>query len=103
MVEAYWQIGKRIVEEEQHGNKRAAYGEMILKNLSKELSSEFGRGYSHANLRNFRQFYLIYPDPEICYAVRSKLTWTHHRLIMRVNSPDARTYCCFRRRSSTVV
>jgi hypothetical protein len=45
-----------------------------------------------ANLRNFRQFYLTYPDPQICYALRSFLTWTHHRLIMRVESPSAREY-----------
>ena len=92
MVEAYWLIGKRIVEEEQNGDKRAAYGEEILITLSKELTREFGKGFSYANLRNFRQFYLTYPDSEICYAVRSKLTWTHHRLIMRVENPAAREY-----------
>lgn len=92
MVEAYWQIGKRIVEEEQHGNNRAEYGEAILKNLSIALNAEFGKGFSYANLRNFRQFYLTYPDWEICYALRSKLTWTHHRLIMRVESEAARNY-----------
>lgn len=92
MVEAYWLIGKRIVEEEQNGDKRAAYGEEILTTLSKELTREFGKGFSYANLRNFRQFYLTYPDSEICYAVRSKLTWTHHRLIMRVENPAAREY-----------
>lgn len=92
MVEAYWQIGKRIVEQEQHGESRATYGEGILKELSKALTSEFGKGFSYANLRNFRQFYLTYPDPENCYALRSKLTWTHHRLIMRVENADARDY-----------
>ncbi len=56
------------------------------------MSAEFGRGFSYANLRNFRQFYLTYPDLEICYALRSKLTWSHHRLIMRVESPSAREY-----------
>ena len=92
MIEAYWLMGKRIVEEEQQGNERAAYGEQILKELSKELTVQFGKGFSYANLRNFRQFYLTYPDGQICYAVRSKLTWTHHRLIMRVEDPLARTY-----------
>ncbi len=92
MVEAYWLIGKRIVEEEQEGKERAEYGEAILKNLSIALTEEFGKGFSYANLRNFRQFYLTYPDPEICYALRSKLTWTHHRLIMRVENPEARDY-----------
>lgn len=92
MVEAYWLMGKRIVEEEQQGNQRANYGEAILKTLSVELTSEFGKGFSYANLRNFRQFYLTYPDVEICYALRSNLTWTHHRLIMRVENAEARDY-----------
>ena len=92
MVEAYWQIGKRIVEQEQHGEDRAAYGESILQELSKALTAEFGRGFSYANLRNFRQFYLTYPNPEICYTLCSKLTWSHNRLIMRVENTDARAY-----------
>ena len=92
MVEAYWQIGKRIVEEEQNGKERAEYGEAVLINLSIVLNAEFGKGFSYANLRNFRQFYLTYPNPEICYALRSKLTWTHHRLIMRVDDSNARNY-----------
>ncbi len=92
MVEAYWLIGKRIVEEEQNGKERAEYGEAVLKNLSVALTEEFGKGFSYANLRNFRQFYLTYPDKEICYTVCSKLTWSHNRLIMRVESETARNY-----------
>ncbi len=92
MVSAYWQIGRRIVEEEQGGAAKSTYGDRLLPELSRTLSAEFGRGFSYANLRNFRQFYLTYPDPQICYALRSKLTWTHHRLIMRVDSPSAREY-----------
>jgi predicted nuclease of restriction endonuclease-like (RecB) superfamily len=92
MVEAYWKIGEKIVLEEQQGKDRAAYGESVLKDLSIALTQEFGKGFSYANLRNFRQFYLTYPNPEICYALRSKLTWTHHRLIMRVENSDARNY-----------
>jgi DUF1016 N-terminal domain len=92
MVEAYWKIGEKIVLEEQNGNERAAYGEAVLKELSIALTAEFGKGFSYSNLRNFRQFYLTYPDLEICYALRSKLTWTHHRLIMRVENMDARIY-----------
>lgn len=88
MVEAYWLIGKRIVEEEQNGKERAEYGEVVLKNLSVALTSEFGKGFSYANLRNFRQFFLTYPAKQNCYALRSKLTWTHHRLIMRVENPE---------------
>ena len=62
MVEAYWLIGKRIVEQEQHGEERAVYGEGILKELSKALTAEFGNGFSYSNLYNFRQFYLTYPE-----------------------------------------
>lgn len=92
MVEAYWLIGKRIVEQEQKGEKKANYGEEILKNLSIALSKEFGKGFSYSNLRNFRQFYLTYPNSEICYTVCSKLTWSHNRLIMRVDDIEARNY-----------
>ena len=92
MVEAYWLIGRRIVEEEQRGRHKAEYGSRLLENLSKALASDFGKGFSYANLRNFRQFYLTYPDQEICYTVCSKLSWSHNRLIMRVDDPKARTY-----------
>ena len=93
MVQAYWQIGQRIVEEEQGGQTKAVYGEGLLPELSRALTSEFGKGFSYANLRNFRQFYLTYPgEDEICYALRSKLSWTHHRLIMREEDPEARRY-----------
>ena len=92
MIEAYWLIGRRIVEEEQQGEKKAKYGERLLENLSKELSYEFGRGFSYANLRNFRQFYLTYPDQEICYTLCSKLSWSHNRLIMRIENIHEREY-----------
>lgn len=59
MVEAYWSVGRRIVQEEQNGNTRAEYGEQLLKNLSVYLTQEFGKGYTEANLRNFRQFLII--------------------------------------------
>ncbi len=64
MIEAYWLIGKRIVEEEQQGEKRAIYGQALLKNLSVQLSEEFGRGFSIANLKNFRQFYRTFGNNE---------------------------------------
>lgn len=92
MVEAYWLIGKRIVEEEQQGQQKATYGEALLKNLSIALTADFGKGFSYANLRNFRQFYLTYPDAEICYTLCSKLTWSHNRLIMRVENDNARNW-----------
>ncbi|MFO0147009.1 MAG: YhcG family protein [Betaproteobacteria bacterium] len=92
MVEAYWLNGQRIVQEEQRGSNRAVYGERLLANLSRELSASFGKGFSYANLRNFRQFYLTYPDQQICYTLCSKLSWSHNRLIMREDDPKARAY-----------
>lgn len=110
MVISYWQIGKEIVENEQGGSVKASYGEEILQSLSKKLTADFGKGFSYANLRNFRQFYLTYQNDQICYALRSKfqesdnqhdeisyalrsnLSWTHHRLIMRVDDAEARAY-----------
>ncbi|WP_342088141.1 PDDEXK nuclease domain-containing protein [Dyadobacter sp. OTU695] len=92
MLEAYWHIGKRIVEEEQSGNIRAAYGEGVIKQLSKDLSREIGKGFSIANLENFRKFYLTFSDEQKSYAVRRELSWTHYRILMRVDDPAARTY-----------
>ncbi len=92
MVEAYWHIGKRIVQEEQHGEARAEYGQQLIKELSKQLSAEFGRGFAEANIWNFRQFYLTFPEIEILYTLRRELTWSHYRLIMRVEKPEARQY-----------
>ena len=92
MVMAYWRIGKRIVEEEQSGEKRAEYGSFLINQVSERLSKKFGKGFSAANVKNFRQFYLIFPENEIGYALRSELTWTHYRSIMRIENPDARKY-----------
>lgn len=92
MVEAYWQIGKRIFKEEQQGQDRADYGEFLIQGLSKQLAKEFGKGFSIANLKNFRQFYMIFPDWDKSYALRSQLSWTHYRSIMRVENPKAREY-----------
>jgi len=92
MVEAYWHIGKRIVEEEQKGKSRAEYGQQIIKELSNRLSAEFGKGFSEANIKNCRQFYLIFKADEIRYTLCSELSWSHYRLIMRVENPSAREY-----------
>ncbi len=92
MVEAYWMIGKRIVEEDQEGKAKAKYGKKLLENLSRNLTDEFGKGFSYANLRNFRQFYLTYSDEDIRYTLCSKLSWSHNRLIMRLENAKARTY-----------
>lgn len=90
MVEAYWQIGRRIVEHEQGGEARAAYGQGVLAALAARLTEDFGKGFTSANLRNFRQFYLTFTDEQIRYALRSNLTWTHLRQLMRIDNLDAR-------------
>lgn len=92
MIDAYWQIGKRIIEEEQKGFSRATYGSGLLKELSKALTGEFGKGFSVASLKNFRKFYLTFPEIGKSYAVRSQLTWTHYRSLMRVSNTAARNY-----------
>lgn len=88
MVIAYWEIGRRIVEEEQGGKKRAGYGEFILKELSQKLISDFGNGFSEQNFRNFRQFYLLFSDNSIRYAVRSKLENGNKSSIRGAVSPE---------------
>ncbi|MFZ2958932.1 MAG: type I restriction enzyme endonuclease domain-containing protein [Candidatus Ozemobacteraceae bacterium] len=92
MVDAYWRAGQRIVQEEQGGKDRADYGSFLIRNLSRQLGDEFGHGVSIANLKNFRQFYLTFPEPGKSYALRSLLSWTHWRLVMRVENPVAREY-----------
>lgn len=92
MVEAYWLIGKRIVEEEQKGEKRAEYGEALLASLSQELTSSFGKGFTERNLRYFRQFYVAFPDEEIRHTLCAKLSWSHIRLILKVNNKSAQEY-----------
>ena len=89
MVTAYWHIGREIVEEEQRGKSRARYGETVLRKISKELTDDFGKGFDESNLRNIRYFYLTYQK---CDALRHELSWTHYRILMRVDKPEARTF-----------
>ena len=89
MVTAYWHVGKEIVEEEQKGKVHAGYGELLLYKLAKRLTGEFGSGFDESNLRNIRQFYLTYPK---CDALRHELSWTHYRILMRVDNPQARLF-----------
>ncbi len=89
MARAYWLIGEAIVEEEQQGKKRAGYGEQLLESLANKLTKNFGKGFTYSNLKNMRQFYLTFP---IRHALRSELSWTHYRLLMRVENPDARAF-----------
>lgn len=89
MVQAYWHIGKLIVEEEQNGKQRAEYGEEIVIQLSKQLTLEFGKGFTETNLKYMRQFYNTYKKS---HALRDELSWTHYRLLLRVERNDAREF-----------
>ena len=92
MLETYWNIGKRIVEQEQQGKSRAEYGTQLLKVLSGELSAAFGKGFSARNLRNYRQFYLSFPHVEIWHTRVPNLTWSHIRTLLRVTDDAARIW-----------
>jgi len=89
-VLTYWQVGRRIVEEEQNGEKRAEYGKGLINFLSKELTANYPKGYSPRNLRDYRQFYLSFKDLEIWHSRVPNLTWTHYRTLLSVTSDDAR-------------
>ena len=88
-VQTYWQIGRHIVEFEQGGAPRAAYGKRLLPQLGQALAAEFGRGFEERNLRNMRAFYAMFP---IWNALRSELSWTHYRVLCRVESETARMW-----------
>lgn len=102
MVEAYWLIGKRIVKEEQCGAKRANYGEETLKTLSSELTNDFGRGFSLTSLKNFKKFYITFPELKIGQTLTdpsdhkkgqtlsAKLSWSHYERLIRVENVAAR-------------
>ncbi len=92
MIQANWLAGMRIVKEEQQGQTRAKYGAHVIKNLAKALCEEQGSGVSEANLANCRQFYLTFPSPEILYTVCRKLSWSHLRAIMRLDTQAERDY-----------
>jgi predicted nuclease of restriction endonuclease-like (RecB) superfamily len=88
-VQTYWQIGRHIVEFEQGGQSRAAYGKRLLQQVGQALSHEFGKGFDASNLRYMRLFYQAFPN---CDALRHTLSWTHYRLLLRVDAPEARTW-----------
>ena len=89
MVAAYWEVGRVIVEEEQRGLPRAEYGAGLLPEISHRLTAEFGKGFDRFNLGNMRAFYLAYPIRD---ALRLELSWTHYRLLLRVEKHDARSF-----------
>ena len=88
MVEAYWNIGKSIIEE-QGGNDKAEYGTGLLKELSKQMTQDFGKGFTVTNLKYMRQFYLTFPNS---HALRDELSWTHYRLLMKVENNNVREF-----------
>ena len=92
MVEAYWKIGQRIVEEEQRGKERAEYGKEIVKNLSKELTEEFGKGFSRRTLWEMRKLYVYFSDYEKVRTLFAQLSWSHFQRVMKVQDEKARTY-----------
>jgi predicted nuclease of restriction endonuclease-like (RecB) superfamily len=114
MVQAYWQVGRLIVEHEQGGRTRAAYGEAVLDDLSRRLTVDFGRGFDVTNLRKMRQFYrmfeirdaarlesgkskrdavrLVSAEEPIRLTASDELSWSHYRLLMQVEDPAAREW-----------
>lgn len=92
IVQTYWQIGKRIVEEEQHGMDRAEYGKFLIETLSQELTREYGAGFSARSLQYYRKFYLFFQDVTILQACVRNLTWSHFRMLLRVEDETARLW-----------
>ena len=106
MVYAYYEIGRMIVEEEQHGQNRAAYGKQILQELSNYLSEKFGKGFSTTNLKQMRQFYMVYSQDQISQTLSDQfknlpavstgrkfyLSWSHYLKLMRIDNIDERHF-----------
>ena len=96
MVQAYWLVGKRIVDEEQQGEAKAAYGKGVIKSLSAALQAEFGKGFSERNIENMRAFYLQYPIPQTVSAELQtpdfQLSWSHYQMLLRVENKEERAF-----------
>ncbi len=86
---AYWNIGRVIIEHEQDNSERAEYGKQTLKQLSRVLTKEFGKGFSRSNLQNMRAFYLSYPN---CQTLSGKLSWSHYCELLIISDPDRRSF-----------
>ena len=87
MVQSYWQIGQMIVEHEQQGESRAAYGNQQLQHLSQQLTTRLGKGFDVTNLRNMRNFYLSFPIRE---TVSLELSWSYYNKLSKIENPSAR-------------
>jgi len=92
MTYAYWDIGERIVEQEQKGISKAKYGSYLIKRLAQELSGEYGSGFSVATIRNCRQLYLTFPEESYGYSMIGKVHWSHLRMIMRLDDEEERNF-----------
>lgn len=88
-IDAYWQVGKYIVEYEQQGKARAEYGKGVIQRLSKRLMAEYGGGFTTTNLKVMRRFYLLYPKG---HTVCDELSWSHYRHLIKVENEAARNY-----------
>ena len=86
---SYWNIGRIICEYEQSNPNRADYGKQTLKELSRELTKELGKGFSRSNLQNMRQFYLTYQK---CQTLSGKLSWSHYCELLSISDPDKRSF-----------
>ena len=91
MTQTYWEIGRRIVEEEQNGQQRAEYGKRLIETLSLELTKEFGRGFSTDNLKNMRRFYLAFEKSETV-SHQFELSWSHYIFLTRISNENERNF-----------
>jgi len=89
LLEAYWNIGRHIVEFEQKGYGKAVYGKKLIQQLSRDLSLKFGKGFSMTNLYSMRQFFEAYP---ISQTLSAKLTWSHVTELVDISDPLARSF-----------
>ena len=93
MTKTYFLIGKRIVEEEQNGNKRAEYGKNLIKMLSEKLTKEFGKGFSETNLEQMRKFFKVYGIPQtLSEEFQFNLSWSHYLILMRIENINTRNF-----------
>lgn len=88
-VQMYWQIGRRIVEEEQGGSARAEYGKGLIKNLAQEIEPEYGSGFGQRQLERARQFYIEFP---IASTLRTQFNWSQYKLLIAISDKDKREY-----------
>ncbi len=92
MTYAYWNVGKRIVEQEMKGAAKAKYGSYIIKRLAQELSDQYGSGFSVANIKNCRQLYMTFPQDSYGYSIMGRVYWSHLRMIMRLEDAEERDF-----------